>query len=49
MAEHLLMEMAIMPLMWWLPTIVTLGFLWSVTTQQLALEMAIALPVPSMA
>ncbi len=27
----------------------TLGFLWSVTTQQLALEMAVALPVPSMA
>ncbi len=42
MAVHLLMEMAIMPLLWWLPTIVTLGFLWSVTTLQLALEMAVA-------
>ena len=49
MAEYLFLEMAIMPLMCWLPTIVTLGFLWSVTTQQLALEMAVALPVPSMA
>ncbi len=43
------MEMAIMPLMWWLSTIVALGFFWSVTTQPLALEMAVALPVPSMA
>ncbi len=49
MAEHLLMEMAITALMWWLPTIVTLGFLWLVTTQPLAPEMAVALPVPSMA
>ncbi len=49
MAVHRLMEMAIMPLMWWLPTIVTLGFLWSVTTQPLALEMEVALPVLLMA
>ncbi len=49
MAEHLSLGMAIMPLMWWQSTIVTLGFLWSVTTQPLALEMAVALPVPSMA
>ncbi len=38
-----------MLLMWWQTTIVTLGFLWSVTTQPFALEMAVALPVPSMA
>ncbi len=37
-----------MPLMWWQPTAVTLDFLWLVTTQERALEMAVALPVPLM-
>ncbi len=49
MAEHLFLETAIMPLMWWQSTIVTLGFLLSVTIQPLALETVVALPVPSMA
>ncbi len=40
------MKMAPMPLMWWRPTAVSLGFLLSETTQELALEMAVALLVP---
>ncbi len=37
------MKMAPISLLWWLPTTVTLGFLWLVTAQGLALEMAVAL------
>ncbi len=37
------MKMAPMSLLWWLPTTVTLGFLWLVTAQGLVLEMAVAL------
>ena len=42
------MKTAPMRLMWWLPTTVTLGFLWLGTTQEIALEMATALLVPLM-
>ncbi len=39
------METATMPLMWWLITIVTMGFLWLVTARGRVLEMAVALLV----
>ncbi len=39
------METATMPLMWWLITVVTMGFLWLVTVRGRVLEMAVALLV----
>ncbi len=39
------MKIAPISLLRWLPTAVTLGFLWLVTTQELAPEMAVELPV----
>ena len=39
------MKMAHIFLLWWLPTVVTLGFIWLVTTHGLALEMAAVLLV----
>ncbi len=46
--EPHLMKMPPISLLWWLPTTVTLGFLWLVTAQELVLEMAAVLLVPLM-
>ncbi len=43
--EPHVMKIAHIFLLWWLPTVVTLGFIWFVTTHGLALEMAAVLLV----
>ncbi len=43
--EPHVMKIAHIFLLWWLPTVVTLGFIWFVTTHGLALEMAAGLLV----